>query len=223
LSHEAWTGRGSGAGSGRRRRAGRSRPSGVRGAVVDDPEHALGRCIGLFAHHLRDQPPEGLDPGLLLDPVEWFVVRSVKAVARAARIELTRDLPSRAGLVSRRCRSRGAVGAGRAARRRRARRRPLRGADWLPPRAGRSRFLRLKAGALQLPLDGKSGAHARHDGGVRESLLSAGPGGGPARRSRIVVYEQSCTGRIPTATLGTYRRYRREAVEAWVTSQGTAT
>jgi hypothetical protein len=68
-------------------------PSGVRGAVVDDPEHALGRCVGLFVHHLLDQPPEGLDPGLLLDTVEWFVVRSVKAVARAARIELTRDLP----------------------------------------------------------------------------------------------------------------------------------
>jgi excisionase family DNA binding protein len=30
------------------------------------------------------------------------------------------------------------------------------------------------------------------------------------------VYEQSRTGRIPTVTLGRYRRYRREAVEAWV-------
>jgi len=30
------------------------------------------------------------------------------------------------------------------------------------------------------------------------------------------VYEQSRSGRIPTVTLGRYRRYRREAIEAWV-------
>jgi excisionase family DNA binding protein len=30
------------------------------------------------------------------------------------------------------------------------------------------------------------------------------------------VYEQSRCGRIPTVTLGRYRRYRREAIEAWV-------
>jgi excisionase family DNA binding protein len=30
------------------------------------------------------------------------------------------------------------------------------------------------------------------------------------------VYEQSRTGRIPTVKLGRYRRYRREAIEAWV-------
>lgn len=30
------------------------------------------------------------------------------------------------------------------------------------------------------------------------------------------VYEQSRRGRIPTVTLGRYRRYRREAIEAWV-------
>lgn len=30
------------------------------------------------------------------------------------------------------------------------------------------------------------------------------------------VYEQSRAGRIPTVTLGRYRRYRRDAVEAWV-------
>ena len=30
------------------------------------------------------------------------------------------------------------------------------------------------------------------------------------------VYEQSRTGRIPTVTLGRYRRYRREAIENWV-------
>lgn len=30
------------------------------------------------------------------------------------------------------------------------------------------------------------------------------------------VYEQSRQGRIPTVTLGRYRRYRREAIELWV-------
>ena len=30
------------------------------------------------------------------------------------------------------------------------------------------------------------------------------------------VYEQSRSGRIPTVNLGRYRRYRREAIEAWV-------
>lgn len=30
------------------------------------------------------------------------------------------------------------------------------------------------------------------------------------------VYEQSRRRRIPTVTLGRYRRYRREAIEAWV-------
>jgi excisionase family DNA binding protein len=30
------------------------------------------------------------------------------------------------------------------------------------------------------------------------------------------IYEQSRAGRIPTVTLGRYRRYRREAIEAWL-------
>lgn len=30
------------------------------------------------------------------------------------------------------------------------------------------------------------------------------------------VYEQSRAGRIPTVTLGRYRRYRREAIDAWL-------
>ena len=30
------------------------------------------------------------------------------------------------------------------------------------------------------------------------------------------VYEQSRAGRIPTVTLGRYRRYRREAIAGWV-------
>ncbi len=32
------------------------------------------------------------------------------------------------------------------------------------------------------------------------------------------VYEQSRTGRIPTITLGRYRRYRRAAIERWLAS-----
>jgi excisionase family DNA binding protein len=30
------------------------------------------------------------------------------------------------------------------------------------------------------------------------------------------VYEQSRSGRIPTVTLGRYRRYRPEAIDAWI-------
>jgi hypothetical protein len=30
------------------------------------------------------------------------------------------------------------------------------------------------------------------------------------------VYEQSRRGRIPTVTLGRYRRYRREAIDDWL-------
>ncbi len=33
---------------------------------------------------------------------------------------------------------------------------------------------------------------------------------------RSWVYEQSRKGTIPTVTLGRYRRYRAEAIEAWV-------
>jgi excisionase family DNA binding protein len=32
------------------------------------------------------------------------------------------------------------------------------------------------------------------------------------------VYEQSRRGRIPTITLGRYRRYRRSAIQAWLLS-----
>lgn len=33
---------------------------------------------------------------------------------------------------------------------------------------------------------------------------------------RSWVYEQSRRGQIPTVSLGRYRRYRREAIEAWI-------
>ena len=32
------------------------------------------------------------------------------------------------------------------------------------------------------------------------------------------VYEQSRSGRIPTVNLGRYRRYRREAIEDWLSA-----
>ena len=33
---------------------------------------------------------------------------------------------------------------------------------------------------------------------------------------RTWVYEQSRAGRIPTVTLGRYRRYREEAIKEWI-------
>jgi excisionase family DNA binding protein len=36
---------------------------------------------------------------------------------------------------------------------------------------------------------------------------------------RSWVYEQSRRGQIPTVTLGRYRRYRAEAIEAWLEEQ----
>lgn len=41
--------------------------------------------------------------------------------------------------------------------------------------------------------------------------------------SRSWVYEQSRQGRIPTINLGRYRRYRTEAVEAWILERETGT
>ena len=36
------------------------------------------------------------------------------------------------------------------------------------------------------------------------------------------VYEQSRKGRIPTITLGRYRRYRAEAISAWIETREAA-
>jgi hypothetical protein len=38
----------------------------MRGAIVDDPEHAAGRPIRLLAHDLSDQAFEGDDAGFSL-------------------------------------------------------------------------------------------------------------------------------------------------------------
>jgi hypothetical protein len=51
--------------------------TGVRAAVVDDPEHAAGGRVGLCGHDLFDQAPERLDPGLGLDAVKQVGVVDV--------------------------------------------------------------------------------------------------------------------------------------------------
>jgi excisionase family DNA binding protein len=51
---------------------------------------------------------------------------------------------------------------------------------------------------------------------MRDSLLTAQDVADLLGVATSWVYEQSRRGRIPTVTLGRYRRYRREAIEAWV-------
>lgn len=51
---------------------------------------------------------------------------------------------------------------------------------------------------------------------MREPLLTADEVGDLLGVPTSWVYEQSRAGRIPTVTLGRYRRYRREAIEAWL-------
>jgi excisionase family DNA binding protein len=49
-----------------------------------------------------------------------------------------------------------------------------------------------------------------------DRLMTAGEVGELLGVPTSWVYEQSRLGRIPTVTLGRYRRYRRSAIEAWV-------
>jgi len=51
---------------------------------------------------------------------------------------------------------------------------------------------------------------------VSASLLTAQDVAGLLGVPASWVYEQSRIGGIPTVTLGRYRRYRREAIEAWI-------
>jgi excisionase family DNA binding protein len=51
---------------------------------------------------------------------------------------------------------------------------------------------------------------------VSGSLLTAGEVADVLGVPKTWVYEQSRLGRIPTVTLGRYRRYRLEAIEAWI-------
>lgn len=54
------------------------------------------------------------------------------------------------------------------------------------------------------------------DAAVRRSLLTADDVAALLGVPASWVYEQSRRGRIPTVTLGRYRRYRREAIDAWI-------
>ena len=58
-------------------------------------------------------------------------------------------------------------------------------------------------------------ASSRPSGEAR-ALLTAGEVAAVLGVPVSWVYEQSRRGRIPTVTLGRYRRYRREAIEAWL-------
>jgi excisionase family DNA binding protein len=65
----------------------------------------------------------------------------------------------------------------------------------------------------------RPGRDAIGDGGERlisGSLLSAGEVAEMLGVPVSWVYEQSRRGRIPTVTLGRYRRYRRGSIEAWL-------
>jgi hypothetical protein len=115
--------------------------AGVAGAVVDDPEDALGRRVGLGGHDVLDDPADRLDPGLGLAAAEQAApgvvdVERGEVGERAARTRTRpgRDDPApgrRDGGV------RAALGAG-LSRRPRPRRR--RGARPFPPSgAGRGR------------------------------------------------------------------------------------
>jgi excisionase family DNA binding protein len=59
---------------------------------------------------------------------------------------------------------------------------------------------------------GSSGPRPRAGG----PLLTAEQVGELLGVPKTWVYEQSRKGRIPTVTLGRYRRYRREAIEHWI-------
>ena len=65
----------------------------------------------------------------------------------------------------------------------------------------------------QLPDGDRGTAGGREDSG---GLLTAEQVARLLGVPRTWVYEQSRYGRIPTVTLGRYRRYRREAIEACV-------
>jgi hypothetical protein len=76
--------------------------AGVRAAIVDDPEHTPRRRVGLFGHHLLDQPPERLDAGLGLDAIEQTRVMDVPGCqvgqrAAAAVLELDQRRTARRG------------------------------------------------------------------------------------------------------------------------------
>jgi excisionase family DNA binding protein len=54
---------------------------------------------------------------------------------------------------------------------------------------------------------------------VTDRLLTADDVAAMLGVPRTWIYEQSRRGLIPTIELGRYRRYRREAIEAWLIEQ----
>jgi len=51
---------------------------------------------------------------------------------------------------------------------------------------------------------------------MAEALLTADEVAGLLGVTKSWVYEQSRRGRIPTISLGRYRRYRRQSIDAWL-------
>jgi hypothetical protein len=76
--------------------------AGVRAAVVEDPEHALGGRVGLAAHDLLDEPLKRVDPGLGLAAAQQPGVMDVRGGQvgqrpAAAELELDQRRATRAG------------------------------------------------------------------------------------------------------------------------------
>jgi excisionase family DNA binding protein len=66
-----------------------------------------------------------------------------------------------------------------------------------------------------VPLAGRIDAPLRLVG-MSKSLLTASQVAQMLGVPKTWVYEQSRKGRIPTVTLGRYRRYRAEAIASWI-------
>ena len=74
----------------------------------------------------------------------------------------------------------------------------------------------MSADAASYPRLGSGAAPLASFPGEKGGLLTAGAVAELLGVPVSWVYEQSRRGRIPTVTLGRYRRYRREAILAWV-------
>jgi excisionase family DNA binding protein len=70
-----------------------------------------------------------------------------------------------------------------------------------------------RAQIASVPALGRADSNGDRLGG---RLMNAGEVAELLGVPRSWVYEQSRRGRIPTVSLGRYRRYRREAIEAWI-------
>jgi excisionase family DNA binding protein len=71
-------------------------------------------------------------------------------------------------------------------------------------------------GANALVADRETSPFGRRVRDMTEALLTANEVAAMLGVPASWVYEQSRAGRIPTVTLGRYRRYRRQAIEAWL-------